>query len=120
MREVIAPIREGRPLRPVELYDKENDSYKTVSSDIPAGSIVIVEGVFLFRKELEGAFDVTVYIDVPKEERLERVLKRDGYIGDSEAILKKYTDRYFPAEEHYYSECSPEERADIVLTGDEK
>jgi len=115
MREVISPIREGRSLGPIELYDKENDSYKTVLSDIPAGSIVIVEGVFLLRSELEGAFDVTVYIDVSKEERLERVLKRDGYIGDSEAILKKYNDRYFPAEDHYFEECSPKERADIII-----
>ena len=115
MREVISPIREGRSLGPIELYDKENDSYKTVLSDIPAGSIVIVEGVFLLRSELEGAFDVTVYIDVSKEERLERVLKRDGYIGDSEAILKKYNERYFPAEDHYLEECSPKERADIII-----
>lgn len=115
MREVISPIREGRSLEPIELYDKENDSYKTVLSDIPAGSIVIVEGVFLLRSELEGAFDVTVYIDVSKEERLERVLKRDGYIGDSEAILKKYNERYFPAEDHYFEECSPKEKADIII-----
>lgn len=115
MREVISPIREGRSLGPIELYDKENDSYKTVLSDIPAGSIVIVEGVFLLRSELEGAFDVTVYIDVSKEERLERVLKRDGYIGDSEAILKKYNERYFPAEDHYFEECSPKEKADIII-----
>ena len=115
MREVISPIREGRSLGAIELYDKENDSYKTVLSDIPAGSIVIVEGVFLLRSELEGAFDVTVYIDVSKEERLERVLKRDGYIGDSEAILKKYNERYFPAEDHYFEECSPKERADIII-----
>lgn len=115
MREVISPIREGRSLGPIELYDKENDSYKTVLSDIPAGSIVIVEGVFLLRSELEGAFDVTVYIDVSKEERLERVLKRDGYIGDSEAILKKYNERYFPAEDHYLEECSPKEKADIII-----
>ena len=115
MREVISPIREGRSLEPIELYDKENDSYKTVLSDIPAGSIVIVEGVFLLRSELEGAFDVTVYIDVSKEERLERVLKRHGYIGDSEAILKKYNERYFPAEDHYFEECSPKEKADIII-----
>ena len=115
MREVISPIREGRSLGPIELYDKENDSYKTVLSDIPAGSIVIVEGVFLLRSELEGAFDVTVYIDVSKEERLERVLKRDDYIGDSEAILKKYNERYFPAEDHYLEECSPKEKADIII-----
>ena len=115
MREVISPIREGRSLGPIELYDKENDSYKTVLSDIPAGSIVIVEGVFLLRSELEGAFDVTVYIDVSNEERLERVLKRDGYIGDSEAILKKYNERYFPAEDHYFEECSPKEKADIII-----
>ncbi|HRR76066.1 MAG TPA: AAA family ATPase [Ruminococcus sp.] len=115
MQELIAPIKKGAQPKPFELYDKENDKYIVCSCDIPCGSIVIVEGVFLMRKELSGAFDYTIYIDVPQKERLERVLKRDGYIGDRDAIIKKYSERYFPAEDHYYKAYKPKEKADIVI-----
>ncbi len=115
MREVIGKIKAGKPLSPIELYDKENDTYKLTAFDVPEGSVVIAEGVFLMREELAGAFDSVVYMDVPKETRLQRVLERDGYIGSRDEIQKKYDERYFPAEDYYISTCKPTERADLVI-----
>ncbi len=115
MENVALPLRrDGELSRVVELYDKENDSYLLKSADIRRGSIVITEGVFLQREELRGAFDLMVYMDIPKEVRLERVLRRDGYIGDTEAILRKYEDRYFPAEDKYAGMNDPQSFADII------
>ncbi len=59
--------------------------------------------------------DFTIYLDVPREERLKRVLARDSYIGELEDIKNKYERRYFPAEEKYILDCSPIENADFVL-----
>lgn len=113
--KVITPVRNGTSSCEAELYDKENDSYKVSCTDISDVKAVIVEGVFLQRKELSGLFDYMIYLDVPKETRLERVLKRDGYIGDSSDILKKYNERYFPAEDFYENEYHPSETADHVI-----
>lgn len=113
--KVITPVRNGASCCEAELYDKENDSYKVSCTDISDVKAVIVEGVFLQRKELSGLFDYMIYLDVPKETRLERVLKRDGYIGDSSDILKKYNERYFPAEDFYENEYHPSEIADHVI-----
>lgn len=44
---------------------------------IPYSSILILEGVFLQRKELKNYFDFTIYPDVSKKIRLSRVLVRD-------------------------------------------
>jgi len=57
-----------------------------------------------------------IYIDIPEEIRLERVLDRDGYIGDREQIRAKYENRYFPAERYYTEMCSPAEKADFTVT----
>lgn len=115
---MIAPIRAGEDLcKEIKLYDKDNDTYFTQRCEIPAGSIVIIEGIFLQRKELEGAFDVMIYLDVPEEVRLRRVLRRDGYIGDEAAIRAKYENRYFPAERHYVTACRPEQKADYQIKG---
>lgn len=41
---------------------------------------------------------------MPKEVRLNRVINRDKYIGNSEDIKSKYERRYFPAEDKYNEE----------------
>ena len=43
-----------------ELYDKENDSYNTVTYPIRRNTVIIVEGIFLQRNELDGVFDYMV------------------------------------------------------------
>lgn len=114
--EIVKPIRQGNPLRKeIELYDKEHDVYHLHQIDISVGSIVIIEGVFLQREELKGVFDDMIYIDVPEEIRWNRVLARDGYIGNSHQIQEKYEHRYFPAEHYYLRNCSPKENADYVI-----
>lgn len=113
---VIEPIKSGADyICDIELYDKDNDSYFLKTTDIPNGSIVLIEGIFLQRPELKGAFDLMIYIDVPEETRLARVLERDGYIGDRAQIKAKYDGRYFPAERHYAKNCAPAENADFVV-----
>ena len=112
---VAKPVRESREVPPIELYDKENDSYITDMRSIPKGSIVITEGVFLQRDELKGAFDFMIYVDAAEEERLSRVLRRDGYIGDEADIRRKYNERYFPAEHFYAEKYRPVENADLVI-----
>lgn len=71
--------------------------------------------MFLQRKELKSYLDFIVYLDVPQEVRLNKVLSRDGYIGGFEDIKCKYEKRYFPAEAKYISEYSPIENSDFIL-----
>ncbi len=116
VREILLPIKNGSKIdKLVELYDKENDTYVLEPICISRGSILLLEGIFLQRKELKSYLDFTIYIDAPQEVRLERVLLRDKYIGESEDIRYKYSRRYFPAEEKYILEYSPIENADFVL-----
>lgn len=113
-REVISALRRDGKVT-AELYDKEDDSYLRTDYCTKERTVVIVEGIFLQRKELEGIFDLMVYIDVPEEERLKRVLLRDTYIGDDSEIRRKYEDRYFPAEHRYVTEYHPADKADTVI-----
>lgn len=116
IKEILEPIKRDEEIQKViELYDKENDKYNVKQIYIPKGAILILEGVFLQRKELKDYLDFTIYLDVEKEIRLKRVLKRDGYIGDAEDIKCKYEKRYFPAEDRYLIEYNPIENADLVL-----
>lgn len=112
---VVNPIKCGDFIGKVELYDKDNDTYFFNDVSVPVGSIVIIEGIFLQRPELDGAFDYVVFIDVPEKTRLDRVLERDGYIGTKAEIREKYDNRYFPAERYYAEMCVPSEKADYII-----
>ncbi|WP_342505781.1 uridine kinase [Sporosarcina sp. FSL K6-2383] len=101
----------------IELYDKPADSYRKQTFDIPIGTTVIVEGIFLQRPELRAYFDKVIYLETDREMRMARALDRDGYIGGSEDIIRHYEQRYFPAEDMYVEQCNPLVLADAVENG---
>lgn len=116
VKEILSPIKSGEIIdKQIEIYNRENDEYFNQRVNLVHGSVLILEGIFLQRKELKDYLDFIIYLDVPQEVRLSRVLARDGYIGGLEDIKRKYEKRYFPAEEKYILEYSPIETADFVL-----
>lgn len=116
VEEILSPIKNGDKIdKLIELYDKENDRYVIQRIYIPHGSVLLLEGIFLQRKEIKSYLDFIIYLDVPQEVRLNRVLTRDGYMGGLEDIKCKYERRYFPAEKKYILEYSPIENANFVL-----
>lgn len=96
-------------------YNKTTDRTITKKVTFEAKDIILVEGIFLQREQWQGFFDYKIYIDCPKAIRYERVLNRDLYIGNTEAIINKYKRRYWPAEEYYMNKVNPIKKADIVV-----
>jgi uridine kinase len=116
VKEILSPIKNGEIVdKHIEIYNRDEDGYINQNIYIPNGSVLILEGVFLQRKELKGYLDFTVYLDVPQEVRFHRILARDVYIGGFEDIKCKYEKRYFPAEDRYVLDYSPIENANFVL-----
>lgn len=73
--EVLAPLRAGQPAR-YQRYDWPSDALAECR-DVPNG-IVIVEGVYSTRVELEQFYDLTVWVECPRPIRLARGIERDG------------------------------------------
>lgn len=116
LKEIFIPIKSGHTIdKQIEIYDKDKDNYYFQHLKLDCDTILIIEGVFLQRIELRPFLDYVVFIDVPKEERLKRVLNRDTYIGDGKAIVAKYENRYFPAEEHYITHYTPAKKANHTI-----
>lgn len=116
IKEILDPIKRGEEInKEIEFYDKENDTYIKKQIYIPHNSVLLLEGVFLQRKEIKDYLNFVIYLDVLQEIRLDRVLKRDVYIGSAADIKDKYNRRYFPAEDRYILEYSPALNADLVL-----
>jgi uridine kinase len=79
-------------------------------------AILLFDGVFLARPELDGGWDMTIWLDVPFEVTVERAIARDSRNGGDAAVTRdKYERRYVPGQRLYMTMCRPRERADIIV-----
>jgi uridine kinase len=74
---------------------------------VPAGAVLVVDGLFLSRDELTESWDLTIYLDVPDDVAIARVLGRDGPLD--------VPTRYVGAQQLYRRLCAPLDRADLVI-----
>jgi uridine kinase len=82
----------------------------------PSGAVLLCDGVFLHRRELEGCWDVTVFVAADLETAVARAVARDAArMPSGEAATERYRLRYLPAQRRYLAEARPHEQAHIVL-----
>lgn len=74
--------------------------------EIPAAGVAIVEGVTTLRPDLRKFWNVSVWVDCPRELRLQRGIERDG-----EEMRSKWVDEWMPGEDRYISHDRPAEAA---------
>jgi uridine kinase len=91
------------------LYDPLLDTHKEQIIDIPETCLIIIEGVFLQRKEWRDFFDYVLYLDCPRKKRFNR---------ESQATqdkLEKFKNRYWKAEDYYLESADPKSLADMII-----
>lgn len=123
MEEVFEKINSGI----LEVYDKsfdyrvnEDTTRKCKKIIIPENAIVIFDGVFLLREELNEIWDIRIFLDVSFEIVLERAMKRDlDYFKDADTLLDKYNKRYIPGQKIYFQRVNPISKADLVIDNNE-
>jgi HAD superfamily hydrolase (TIGR01549 family) len=110
--KLLSLIKKKRPLSlKLKTLDLQTDNYTNERNYIiEPNTIVLFEGVFLFRKELAPYIDLKVFLDIPFEES-----KRRAIVRDSEADVKKYDAKYLTAQLKYLTEYPPVKVADIVI-----
>ncbi|QWG45503.1 hypothetical protein EXW31_15010 [Bacillus mycoides] len=91
-------------------YHDETDICEMKEIQLPLVGVIIVEGVFLQRKEWRNFFHYMVYLDCSRETRFLRESE------ETQKNLSKFQSRYWKAEEHYLEAELPRERADLVIT----
>ncbi|WP_371068821.1 kinase [Sediminibacillus sp. JSM 1682029] len=94
---------------PLRTYDDCSDTQSLQTVIIPDTCLIIIEGVFLQRKEWRHHYDFMIYLDSPREKRFHR--ESNSARSDRE----KFEKRYWKAEDYYLETVSPLEQADIVV-----
>lgn len=113
-RELLDPWRNGpgSSYRTV-WHDLASDTYAdSPPRPVPGHGVLLVDGIFAQRPELEQAWDLVVWLEAPVAVTVTRMAARDGTPADPDHPEQR---RYVEAQGLYLSRCSPKERADLVV-----
>lgn len=78
----------------------------------PSDAVLVVDGVFAFRPEIDDCWDLRVWLDVSRETAIARGEARDVLWGEAESVHRT---RYAVAEDVYLAEVDAQARADVVI-----
>ena len=101
-------LKESNELR-LLTYDCCSDTQRFHTVKIPDTCLIIIEGVFLQRKEWRNFYDFVVYLDCSREKRLNRES------DETQKNIEKFEKRYWKAEDYYLTSVSPMRQADLVI-----
>jgi uridine kinase len=105
--------RRGRE-SPEGYYEDSFDHPRLRGAVLAAQGLVLVDGIFLLRPELDDLWSLRIFVAVGEEEMLRRGIERDG--ADLERL---YRVRYLPGQRLYAERVGPRERAEVVVENDD-
>ena len=112
VRQVIEPLLDGRRAR-YSRYEWRSGKHLGCV-EVEPGGVVIVEGVSTLHSDLYAYWDVTIWIECPRELRLARGVDRDG-----EEMRSTWVDKWMPEEDSYVASEQPQMNADLIFHSSE-
>lgn len=109
---LLDPFRAGADVVDLARYDHVADV--SVSRPTTAGpsTILLIDGIFLHRDELQRFWDFSVFLSVPFPVSYERMARRDGSPSDPRAPQNR---RYYEGQQIYLRRCQPDKHATVVI-----
>jgi uridine kinase len=101
--------RRGRE-SPEGYYLDSFDHRRLRNAVLAERGLVIVDGIFLLRPELNDLWTLRIFIHVELEESARRGIQRDG--AETEPLYRR---RYLPGQRIYLERVRPRELADVVV-----
>lgn len=119
-KELMKPIiLDGILDKELTLLDVEEDKFvKKKRYVIDKDTIVLFEGVLLYREPLNQYFDFRLFIDISFEEVLIRAKKRDGVLFGDE-VIERYKKKYIPIQKLYIESCDPKNKSDVIISNED-
>ncbi len=109
MAQVISPLRQNKPAR-YQRYDWGKHALAEWH-DVPAGGTVIIEGVSATRALFRPALTFCLYVETPRDIRLQRGLARDG--AEALTLWQSWQEE----EDQYLAEEGPATHANMIIDG---
>ncbi|ALC87423.1 uridine kinase [Bacillus sp. FJAT-22090] len=102
-------------------FDLENDVYVNPELKIASmDTIFIIDGTFLFKKDLCKLYDFKIFVETDFELARKRGAKREELaFGSYEKAEEMFLNRYHVASKLYLDQHSPQLNADVVINNNE-
>lgn len=114
--EILKPVStDGMLNKELLLLDLEKNEFITLKRYVvDKDTIILFEGVLLYREPLNQYFDFRIFIYIFFDEVIKRAVKRDAnLLGNT--IIEKYKNKYIPIQKLYIEQNAPEDKSDIVI-----
>ncbi len=115
LNSVLVEIKSGVSHSEITVLDLDLDTYtKKLNIHTTANTVIILEGVMLYRPPIIDLVDYKAFLDIGFDEVLKRAKKRD-VPKYGENFLERYKQRYIPAQKKYLSEYNPTKTCDLLI-----
>jgi uridine kinase len=117
--QLVIPLRNGRSIHLLaDLVEETASDYRKHTYDYRDVSVILVEGIFLFKPEYREYFDLAIWIDCSFPTALARAIDRAQEGLSPAKTIAAYETIYFPAQRIHLSHDHPRENADLILDND--
>jgi uridine kinase len=90
--------------------------HSAVRSAMPANGVLVVDGVFAYRPEINAYWDLRIWVEIDTELSVRRGTERDAdREGGTEAAEALHRDRYLAGELLYIEEVDPRSFVDVII-----
>jgi uridine kinase len=119
--EVLMPLRRRRSLDTwVKVTTETAIEFTREWLHFENVDVVLVEAIFLLKRELVARYDETIWIDCSFETALERALARRQEGLGREQTIAAYETIHFPAQKLHFERDDPFAAASTILTNDQR
>ena len=117
--QLVMPLRDRRSVRLVADFTEETASqYRKHTYDFKDVSVVLVEGIFLFKRQYRTHFDLAIWVDCSFPTALARAIERAQEGLSAAKTIAAYETIYFPAQRIHLARDNPRENADLTFEND--
>ncbi len=116
--ELLVPLGSGghRRFRSAHIDPLTQRHIESATGVAAENAVMRVDGVFLFRPELNDLWDFRIFVDIDVAQVLERGARRDEvWMGSHAAAVALYRERYIPSEEIYVAAVGPHALANVIV-----
>ncbi|MEV4279665.1 AAA family ATPase [Actinoplanes xinjiangensis] len=102
------------------VYDRTADAVLSPPVvTVPAGAVLLFDGVFLMRPELIDRWDLRILVSTALEKTVDRAVLRESRVSSRADVERRWRERYLPAQRLYFTLARPADRADVIVHNDE-
>lgn len=117
--QLVQPLRAARSIRLEADFAEETASeYRKHNYSFTDVDVIVLEGVFLFKREFLDYYDLRVWVDCSFETALKRAINRGQEHLPAAETIKAYDNIYFPAQLFHFKRDHPRAHADLIIDND--